>query len=76
MKFHVIDNDFQFQKCLNCVILLLSIFEFIIKKKLYTWNQHLNKISSRYVDLFLPIIPIFVDICSNVIIEIPTLELR
>ena len=36
MKFLINNNEFQFQKNLNCVIILCSHFEFIIKKKFHT----------------------------------------
>ena len=69
MKFQVNDNEFQLQKCLNCFILLLSLFEFIMKKKFHTWNSAnkiYNKMYQRCADLFCPINPYFWGFCLNV----------
>ena len=57
MKFQVNDNGFQLQKCLNCVTLLLSLFEFIIKKKCYTWNSTLTNFLLDALVGFVPLIP-------------------
>ena len=59
MKFQVNDNEFQLQKCLNCVILLLSLFEFITKKKLHTWKSALTKFSQDALIRFVELIPHF-----------------
>ena len=76
MKLHVIDKEFQFQKYLSNVTLLFSLFKFFIQNKRFAWKQHLNTISPRCLDWFRPIIPTFVGFCSNLIIEITTVELK
>ena len=57
MKFQVNDNAFQFQKCLNCVTLSLSLFEFIIKKKSFIWNSTLTNFLQDALIGFVPLIP-------------------
>ena len=59
MKFQVNDHEFQLQKYLNCVILLLNLLEFVIKKKCQTWNNGLTKFTQDALIGFVPLIPHF-----------------
>ena len=59
MKFQVNDHEFQLQKYLNCVILLLNLLEFVIKKKCQTWNNGLTKFTQVALIGFVPLIPHF-----------------
>ena len=59
MQFQENDNEFQFQNCLNWVILLLSLFKFIMKEKFHTWKSPLRKFIQDAFIGFVPLIPHF-----------------
>ena len=59
IKFQINDIEFHLQKCLNCVILLLSLFEFIMKTKFHIWNSALTKFTQDALISFVPLIPHF-----------------
>ena len=59
IKFQINDIEFHLQKCLNCVILLLSLFEFTMKTKFHIWNSALTKFTQDALISFVPLIPHF-----------------
>ena len=59
MKFQVNDDEFQLQKYLNCVILLINLLEFIIERKCQTWNNGLTKFTQDALIGFVALIPHF-----------------
>ena len=59
MEFQINYNKFELQKCVNCVIMFINLFEFIMKKKFQTWNSALTKFTQDACIKFVPLIPHF-----------------
>ena len=59
MEFQINYNTFELQKCVNCVIMFINLFEFIMKKKFQTWNSALTKFTQDAWIKFVPLIPHF-----------------